>query len=119
MAWETRRLRTESGTRTAAWDGRKRYRQDHSSGAEQGFGDTIQFCRYVPFVVEREGRVIVAVPESLRGLIRRFPRRIISKDQPLTDFDIHCPLLSLPLAFGTRLETIPSTSLICAHPKAM
>ena len=35
---------------------------------------------------------------------------MISKGQPLPDFDIHCPLLSLPLAFGTRLETIPSTT---------
>jgi hypothetical protein len=37
--------------------------------------------------------------------------QIVSRGDPLPDFDMHCPLLSLPLAFGTRLETIPSTAL--------
>jgi hypothetical protein len=37
--------------------------------------------------------------------------QIVSGGDPLPDFDMHCPLLSLPLAFGTRLETIPSTTL--------
>ncbi len=80
--------------------------------AEQGFGDTIQFCRYVPFVVERAAHVIVEVPKPLHELMRTLPgaAQVISRGQPLPDFDIHCPLLSLPLAFGTRPETIPSTT---------
>ena len=78
--------------------------------AEQGFGDTIQFCRYVPFVVERAARVILEVPKPLHELMSTLPgaAQVISRGEPLPDFDIHCPLLSLPLAFGTRLETIPS-----------
>jgi len=36
--------------------------------------------------------------------------QIVSRGDPLPDFDIHCPLLSLPLAFGTRLETIPAAT---------
>jgi tetratricopeptide (TPR) repeat protein len=80
--------------------------------AEQGFGDTIQFCRYVPHVVERAGRVILEVPKPLRELMSTLPgvAQIVSKGDPLPDFDIHCPLLSLPLAIGTRLETIPSAT---------
>ncbi len=78
--------------------------------AEQGFGDTIQFSRYVPLVVDRAARVILEVPETLHGLMSTLPgtAQIISRGEPLPDFDIHCPLLSLPLAFGTRLETVPS-----------
>ena len=80
--------------------------------AEQGFGDTIQFCRYVPFVVERAAHVVLEVPKPLHELMRTLAgaAQVISRGQPLPDFDIHCPLLSLPLAFGTRLETIPSTT---------
>jgi Tfp pilus assembly protein PilF len=80
--------------------------------SEQGLGDTIQFCRYVPLVAARAGRVILGVPRTLRELMSTLPgvAQIASKGDPLPDFDIHCPLLSLPLAFGTRLETIPSAT---------
>jgi tetratricopeptide (TPR) repeat protein len=78
--------------------------------AEQGFGDTIQFCRYVPFVVERAAHVILEVQRPLHELMSTLPggARIVSRDEKLGDFDVHCPLLSLPLAFGTMLGTIPS-----------
>ena len=78
--------------------------------AEQGFGDTIQFCRYVPLVTQRAARVILEVQRPLHGLMCTLPgaTRIISRGDPLPDFDMHCPLFSLPLALGTRLETIPS-----------
>ena len=80
--------------------------------AEQGFGDAIQFCRYVPLVAERGARVIVEVPRPLQELITALSgAHVVSRGDPLPDFDMHCPLLSLPLAFGTRLETIPSTTL--------
>ena len=77
--------------------------------AEQGFGDTIQFCRYVPFVAARAARVILEVQEPLRELIGTLaaPVEVVSRGQALPAFDMHCPLLSLPLAFSTRLETIP------------
>ena len=80
--------------------------------AEQGFGDTIQFCRYVPLVAERASRVILEAPGTLRGLMSTLPgaTKIVSRGEPLPEFDLHCPLLSLPLAFGTRLETIPSVT---------
>ena len=80
--------------------------------AEQGFGDTIQFCRYVPLVAEGAGRVIPEVPAALHGLMGTLAgvTQIVRRGDPLPDFDMHCPLLSLPLAFDTRLETIPSAT---------
>ena len=80
---------------------------------EQGFGDVIQFCRYVPLVAERAARVILEVPDSLQELMGTLTgsAKIVSRGKPLPQFDMHCPLLSLPLAFGTRLESIP-----CAIP---
>jgi tetratricopeptide (TPR) repeat protein len=89
--------------------------------AEQGFGDTIQFCRYVPFVAERAARVILEVQKPLHELMSTLPgvAQIVSKGEPLPDFDMHCPLLSLPLAFGTQLATIPSeTPYLRASPQA-
>ena len=78
--------------------------------SEQGLGDTIQFCRYAPMVAARGARVILEVERSLRELMTTVAgvTQVISKGDALPDFDVHCPLLSLPLAFGTRLETIPS-----------
>jgi tetratricopeptide (TPR) repeat protein len=78
--------------------------------AEQGFGDTLQFCRYVPMVVARGAHVILEVQRPLHALMESLPAvaQIVSRGDALPAFDMHCPLLSLPLAFGTRLETIPS-----------
>jgi TPR repeat/Glycosyltransferase family 9 (heptosyltransferase)/Tetratricopeptide repeat len=77
--------------------------------AEQGFGDAIQFVRYVPMVVERGGRVIVQCPGELVRLFRMSLRgcEIVGAGEALAGFDFHCPLLSLPRIFGTTLETIP------------
>jgi tetratricopeptide (TPR) repeat protein len=78
--------------------------------AEQGYGDTIQFCRYVPLVAARGACVILEVPAALVELMESLngPAQIVSKGDPLPNFDIHCPLLSLPLAFGTQIDTIPA-----------
>jgi Tfp pilus assembly protein PilF len=80
--------------------------------SEQGLGDTIQFCRYVPLLAARDVRVIFEVQQTLQALMTslRGGAQIVPKGSPLPAFDLHCPLVSLPLAFGTRLETIPSTT---------
>jgi tetratricopeptide (TPR) repeat protein len=79
--------------------------------AEQGLGDTIQFLRYVPLVIERGGRVILGCQRELERLLLDLPgiQRVVTPDQPLPDFDLHCPLASLPLAFNTRLNSIPAS----------
>jgi tetratricopeptide (TPR) repeat protein len=86
--------------------------------AEQGFGDTLQFCRYVPKVVERAGSVVLEVPKALQTLMQSLPgpTQVIARGDPLPDFDVHSPLLSLPLAFATRLETIPSQTPYLSAP---
>ena len=79
--------------------------------SEQGFGDTIQFCRYVPMIIERGARPLLEVPETLQNLLKDLSgvAQVVVAGTKLPDFDLHCPFLSLPLAFGTRLETIPAT----------
>ncbi|MEA3025679.1 MAG: hypothetical protein QOF91_964 [Alphaproteobacteria bacterium] len=77
---------------------------------EQGFGDTIQFCRYAKLVEAQGAQVIMAVQQPLLGLLTQISPtiRIIGPRDVPTDFDYHCPLLSLPLALGTTFETIPA-----------
>jgi tetratricopeptide (TPR) repeat protein len=80
--------------------------------AEQGLGDTLQFCRYAPLVAARGARVILEVPQSLVRLLDGLAGRaqVIAQGSPLPRFDCHCPLLSLPLAFNTDIDSIPDTS---------
>jgi tetratricopeptide (TPR) repeat protein len=90
--------------------------------AEQGFGDIIQFCRYVPLVAERGARVILEVYETLCELMGTLPgvAQIVTAGEPLPDFDMHCPLLSLPLALGAGSATIVSqTPYLRASPQAV
>jgi hypothetical protein len=78
--------------------------------SDQGFGDTIQFCRYVSLVSARGVRVLLEVQPPLQGLMASFTdvAQVISAKDKLPHFDLHCPLSSLPLAFGTRIESIPA-----------
>lgn len=77
---------------------------------EQGFGDALQLCRYVKLVADRGARVILEVQRPLERLLRGLDgvSRVVARGEPLPAFDYQCPLMSLPLAFETRLDTIPS-----------
>lgn len=79
--------------------------------AEQGFGDTLQFCRYAPLLAERGARVVLEVPAPLVRLLRTLPgvSDVVATGAPMPWFDFHCWLMSLPRLFGTTLETIPAT----------
>jgi len=85
---------------------------------EQGLGDTIQFCRYLPMVAAIAETVVFAVPAPLRSLLAQaLPRvQVIADTEIPGSFDVHCPLLSLPLVFGTTLQTIPATPSYIAAP---
>jgi len=79
--------------------------------AEQGLGDTIQFCRYAPLAADRGAKVVMTAQESLVELLQTLDPRvaILPVGQTPSVFDYHVALLSLPLAFGTNVETIPAT----------
>lgn len=76
---------------------------------EQGFGDTIQFCRYASHVQALGAKVLLVVPPSLVPLLKTLDGvdQVLGPDEPISDFDYYCPLMSLPLAFHTTLQTIP------------
>ena len=78
--------------------------------AEQGLGDAIQFARYVPMVATLGANVVLEVHAPLVPLLAQLEgaARAIELGSPLPRFDVHCPLMSLPLAFGTTLDSIPS-----------
>jgi Flp pilus assembly protein TadD len=76
--------------------------------AEQGLGDTIQFARYVPMVAARGASIVMEVQGALAPLLAPSPGvHVVAAGQALPPFDSHCALMSLPLAFGTDLTSIP------------
>ena len=77
---------------------------------EQGFGDTIQLCRYAPLVADLGARVILGAPTALKGLLCSVDPRVevVGRGSPDPVFDVYCPLMSLPLAFRTEVATIPA-----------
>ena len=80
--------------------------------AEQGLGDTIQNVRYIPQLERLGGKIILEVPAPLASLCRTLNATftLIEKGEEIPPFDLHCPLMSLPLAFRTTVETIPATA---------
>jgi tetratricopeptide (TPR) repeat protein len=90
--------------------------------ADEGLGDAIQFVRYAPMVAALGARVILDVPGAIHSLLSGMSG--VSQNLPrsfpmMPAFDVHCPLSSLPLAFHTRLETIPApVSYLPAVPQA-
>ncbi len=78
--------------------------------AEQGFGDTFQFSRYIPMVCALGAKVVVRAPENTLSVLASLKAEmtLVAKGQPLPAFDVHCPLMSLPLAFKTVLDTVPA-----------
>ncbi|WP_042695502.1 tetratricopeptide repeat protein [Azospirillum sp. B506] len=78
--------------------------------AEQGLGDTLQFLRYVPLVAARGGRVVLEVQRPLLPLIQGVAgaAQVIARGDPLPPFDLECPLMSLPRAFATALDSVPA-----------
>jgi hypothetical protein len=80
--------------------------------SDQGLGDALQFCRYVPLVAAMGAHVILEVQSELRELVSGLDgvSTVVPRGEALPDFDLHCPLASLPLAFDTSVDTIPSTT---------
>ncbi len=78
--------------------------------AEQGLGDVIQFCRYAPMAAELGAHVVLEVQAPLVSLLATLQGNctVVEKGRPLPPFDLHCPVMSLPLAFKTTLASLPA-----------
>ncbi len=89
---------------------------------EQGFGDTLQFCRYAGLALALGARVVMSVQDPLRRLVTTLGAGVdvVGGDEQPEAFDYHCPMMSLPLALGTTLETIPGPArYLAADPAAV
>lgn len=90
--------------------------------AEQGFAEVIQYCRYAREVEQRQAKVVLHVPVPLKELMASLSDTIgvITKTDAMPDYDLHCPLMSLPLALGTTLATVPgSVPYLAADPRKL
>jgi tetratricopeptide (TPR) repeat protein len=78
--------------------------------AEQGLGDTLQFCRYAKLAAARGATVLIEVQLPLKSLLAGLDgvSSVLSQGETPPSFDYHAPLLSLPRAFETRLDGIPA-----------
>jgi tetratricopeptide (TPR) repeat protein len=109
--WERRRKNRPPHFAKPQWDGfDSLYDKTILLHGEERASDSIQFCRYAPQVTGRGARVILQVAPPLRQLMSSVGgvSQLLSDGEPVPDFDLHCPLASLPRAFGTKLDTIPS-----------
>ena len=77
--------------------------------SEQGLGDTIQFCRYAKRVADQGAEVLLSVQRELQPLLAQVEgaSAVFARGDTLPPFDLQCPLLSLPLACGTTVDSVP------------
>jgi hypothetical protein len=90
------------------WDGSNIKGRTILLHVEQGLGDTIQFIRYASLVAQKGAKVIVDCQSELVSILKSVEgvNQVIISGKRLPEFDVHCPLLSLPFIFNTTLETI-------------
>ncbi len=111
--YDWRRLKTTNpGSRPfpqPAWDGSDLQGGSIMLFAEQGFGDTIQFLRYVKWVADRAGKVMIECQPGLASLARQVAgvSEVICQGDAWPDCQAQLPLMSLPMVFNTSLDSIP------------
>jgi tetratricopeptide (TPR) repeat protein len=89
--------------------------------SEWGLGDVLQFCRYAPLLAQRGARVVLEVPQSLSRLMQSLDgvERCLACAATVPAYDMHVPIMSLPLAFGTREHDIPAQVPYLNAPPAL
>lgn len=116
--WKFREVhRNPRNFRQPRWQGEALYGRRILLHAEQGLGDTIQFCRYAAMFAARGGHGILQVQEPALRLLQSLAAvraglvetALLGAAPPEVDleFDLECPLMSLPAVFGTTVETVP------------
>lgn len=111
IRWETPELASPRRSFSQPmWDGEALEGQTLLIHAEQGFGDSIQFIRYAPLAANRGGKVLVECPDPLMEVFSTVKgiHQLVPLGEPLPHFDVHVPMMSLPLAFRTTLDSIPN-----------
>ncbi len=100
------------------WDGSDLQGKTILLHAEQGLGDSLQFIRYAAIVKDKGGRVIVGCYPQLHRLFATVQGidLLIVKGEPMPEFDVQVPMLSLPYVLGTNLETIPGNTAYLLPP---
>jgi hypothetical protein len=100
------------------WDGGDPAGRTILVHAEQGFGDTIQFARYLPLMAARGGRPVLACEPALIPLLADLPgAAVVPNTGQSPPYDCWIDQMSLPLAFATRVNSIPSAAgYLCADP---
>lgn len=85
---------------------------------EQGFGDTLQFCRFVPVAAARDLRIVLEVQPELVRIVQSLAgaATVIAAGDARPAFDLHCAMLSLPLALGTTPDTVPAAPYLRPDP---
>jgi tetratricopeptide (TPR) repeat protein len=108
--WRQRLVADQSHGDIAVWRGEDLGGQRILVRAEQGFGDVIQFSRYLPLVAARGGRVVFECYPELRRLLSPMPgvEQFIVEPEQAVDVELQIPLLSLPMVFGTTPDSVPS-----------
>jgi len=95
--------------RQPQWDGSDPAGRTILLRSEQGLGDTVQFARYATLVARRGARVVLGCPAPLHALLRTVPgvAEVVTDGMKLPQLNLQIPLMSLPLIFGTAVDTIP------------
>ena len=76
---------------------------------EQGFGDFIQFCRYLPMLDAMGAEIWLDIPKPLQNIALSLDCKFRLVENIEDGFDYHCPIMSLPLAFKTNIKNIPAS----------
>ena len=107
--WDSSLKSQKRNFKRPLWDGTSLSRKSILIYAEQGFGDSIQFARYIDLFPDT-ATIIVACQPELKSLLKSIERIdiLVTKGEDIPNFDFHAPIVSLPHIFGTVLETIPA-----------
>jgi hypothetical protein len=108
--WRKRDFESRRTYGRPAWDGSSLAARAILLTVEQGYGDIFQFCRYVPLLAERGAQVYLETTADIADLLSGLAglAGLVVVGEPSPPFDVQCPLMSVPLLYGTTLESVPA-----------
>lgn len=118
--WKLKRMAGAWRDAEHEWDGSPLNGKTILLYNEQGFGDAIQFVRYVPMVLERGGRIVLQCRPQLYRLFQSVAGvELIDTEDPAPKYDVCCPMMSLPRVFKANLASIPAPVSYLAPPREL